>query len=98
MERLDQAPGFVRRAVAWRYGSKMKNIHYGQVLPIEDVERIFYFITSVVRLACICREATLVSEQRLCQFGAMSYSAAQKRVMIDPRRCYGCGVCHSALH
>lgn len=33
---------------------------------------------------------------RMCQFGAMGYSAAQKRVLIDPRRCYGCGVCRSA--
>jgi MinD superfamily P-loop ATPase len=33
---------------------------------------------------------------RLCQFGAMGFSAAQKKVCIDPRRCYGCGVCRSS--
>jgi len=30
---------------------------------------------------------------RACQFGAMGYSAANRKVEIDPRRCYGCGIC-----
>ncbi|MCL5025197.1 MAG: 4Fe-4S binding protein [Chloroflexi bacterium] len=208
LERLDRAPGFVRRVVRWRTTSRMKKIHFGQVLPIEDVERIFDFATSIVRVACICRQAVLGSEQRYCygvsmapdggrlgeiiraidasyltgpdtagleslskeealaafrqhereglchtvwtfvapfiggicncdrsdcmamrstvthgvpvmfraeyvaqvdrelcngcracmracQFGAVSYSAAQNKALIDPRRCYGCGVCRS---
>ena len=32
---------------------------------------------------------------RLCQFGAMGYSAATRRAWIDPRRCYGCGICRA---
>ena len=44
----------------------MKKIHFGQVVPIEDVESIFEFVTSVVRLACICRHITVGSEQRFC--------------------------------
>lgn len=66
LKRLRRAPSFVRRVFAWRFSSRMKNIHYGQVVPIEDVEHIFDFVTSVVRLACICRQATLGSEQRYC--------------------------------
>ncbi len=33
---------------------------------------------------------------RQCQFGAMFYSASMKKVFIDPKRCYGCGVCRAA--
>lgn len=31
-----------------------------------------------------------------CQFGAQFYSSALARVYIDPRRCFGCGVCRAA--
>lgn len=209
LERLDKAPGFVRRVVRWRVSGHMKSVHWGQVVPMEDVERIFDFVTSIVRVPCVCRYATLGSEQRycygismapnggqfgqilsgidasylrgpdvagvevltkdeavaafraheqeglchtvwtflppfiggvcncdrsdcmamrstvthgipimfraeyiaqvdpnlcngcrtcmrMCQFGAIGYSAAQKKAVIDPRRCYGCGVCRSA--
>jgi heterodisulfide reductase subunit A-like polyferredoxin len=33
---------------------------------------------------------------RLCQFGAIGYSASSKKAAIDQRWCYGCGVCRSA--
>ncbi len=33
---------------------------------------------------------------RQCQFGALRWSAANKKVSVDPRLCYGCGVCRAA--
>jgi ferredoxin len=30
-----------------------------------------------------------------CQFGAMGFSAVNRRVFIDPLRCFGCGICRS---
>lgn len=33
---------------------------------------------------------------RLCQFGAIGYSASNKKTVIDQRWCYGCGICRSA--
>ena len=30
-----------------------------------------------------------------CQFGAVTYSAANKKARIDRRWCYGCGVCRA---
>jgi NAD-dependent dihydropyrimidine dehydrogenase PreA subunit len=33
---------------------------------------------------------------RQCQFGAIRFSAVNKKVTIDPRQCYGCGVCRAA--
>jgi heterodisulfide reductase subunit A-like polyferredoxin len=38
-----------------------------------------------------CREC-----MRFCQFGALSFSAATKKAVIDKKRCYGCGVCRAA--
>ncbi len=32
---------------------------------------------------------------RLCQFGAIGFSATFKKVFIDPRRCFGCGICRA---
>lgn len=208
-ERFDQAPAFVRSVLTPYISNRRKKVHFGQVLPIEDVERIFGFVSSIVRLACYCRQITVGTEQRycyavsmapqggefkqiireidagyltgpdtagletlskdealaslrehekeglchtvwtfiapfiggicncdrtdclamrstvtyrmpvmfraeyvaevnlelcngcrqcmrVCQFGAISYSAAQKKALIDPRRCYGCGICRAS--
>ena len=34
--------------------------------PIEDIERIFEFVNSIVRVACICRHVTVGREERCC--------------------------------
>jgi len=209
LEKLSRAPAFVKGVLAPYISGRQKKIHFGQVLPMEDVERIFSFVTGIVRLACLCRQENLGTEQRycygismapqggemrkiieeidasyltgpdtagletltreealdsfrqhekeglchsvwtfmapfiggicncdrsdcyamratvtygipvmfraeyvaevnpelcngcrqcmrVCQFGAMGYSAANKKVVIDPRRCYGCGVCRAS--
>ena len=66
LEKLDRAPRFVKRVLTKRISNKMKKIHYGQVVPMEEIERIFEFVTSIFRLACICRQVTVGSEQRYC--------------------------------
>ncbi len=35
-----------------------KRDHYGQVVPIEDVERIFEIVQGAIRLPCVCRRVT----------------------------------------
>ena len=208
LKRVDRTPDFVRAALSPYLSNRQKRVHFGQVVPIEEVERIFGFVTSIVRIACYCRHLTVGTEQRycygvsmapkggklaqiireidmsyltgpdtaglellsrdealsslrehekeglchtvwtfvapfiggicncdrsdclamrcnlthnqpvmfraeyvaevipdlcngcrqcmrLCQFGAMGYSAAQKKVVIDPQRCYGCGICRA---
>jgi MinD superfamily P-loop ATPase len=32
---------------------------------------------------------------RQCQYGAIRYSSNNRKVMIDPTACYGCGVCRA---
>lgn len=178
---------------------RSKASHYGQVVPLEDVERILQMVKGALRLPCVCRQVTtgnmnarycygLNFDQRLhealddsfsleilsaedamasirkhdreglvhsvwtfktpyiggicncdqdcmayrithargdyplmfraeyiaqvdqngcngckvclrqCQYGAMRYSAVNKKVLVDPRACYGCGVCRAACH
>jgi ferredoxin len=210
LEGLKRLPPFVVGVLTPFMVNRQKKVHYGQVVPIEDVEHIFSFVNSVVRLPCICRQATTGSEQRycygvsmvpqgesqfsqiirsidadyltgpqtsgievlskevaltnlrelekkglchtvwtfitpfiggvcncdrsdcmamratvtmnfpvmfraeyvagvnpelcngcrqcmrVCQFGAMGFSAAHEKVIIDPRRCYGCGICRAS--
>ncbi len=66
VERLDRAPAPVRRALIRVLSKKQKRIHDGQVVPIEDLERILGIVNSVVRLPCICRKVTLGREMRYC--------------------------------
>jgi Pyruvate/2-oxoacid:ferredoxin oxidoreductase delta subunit len=66
LEKLQKAPSFVRTIIARLISRKMKKVHYGQVVPIEDVEQIFGLVNSIVRVACICRHITLGSEKRYC--------------------------------
>jgi NAD-dependent dihydropyrimidine dehydrogenase PreA subunit len=208
LDRLERAPAFVQRAVKGWVTRRQKRDHFGQVVPIEDVEEILGFVNSVVQVPCICRyinthqeagycygvtvnggdewrrilardpgqptdgpdfsdvqqvdaqdalrqlrehekeglchtvwtfgtpfigglcncdrvdclamqatvqrgvsvffRAEYVAEldpdlctgcrscMRLCQFGAIGYSALNKRAFVDPRACYGCGVCRTA--
>jgi NAD-dependent dihydropyrimidine dehydrogenase PreA subunit len=50
------------------------------------------FVAGIDQEECSgCREC-----MRICQFGAITYSASNKKAMIDQRWCYGCGVCRSA--
>jgi Pyruvate/2-oxoacid:ferredoxin oxidoreductase delta subunit len=66
LERLDHAPALVRGALIRVLSNRQKKVHYGQVVPIEDLERILGFVNTVVRLPCICRKITRGKERRYC--------------------------------
>jgi Pyruvate/2-oxoacid:ferredoxin oxidoreductase delta subunit len=65
-ERLEKVPRFIRNVVNRLVTRKMKRIHFGQVVPIEEIEQIFGFTNSIVRVPCICRSTTLGEEKRYC--------------------------------
>jgi ferredoxin len=63
---LDVLPDFLWKNLRTRITEKQKVRHFGQVVPIEDVERVLALTTSVVRMACLCRHASSGKEQRYC--------------------------------
>lgn len=40
--------------------------HWGQVIPIEDIEKVLNFTNSITRVPCGCRMATAKKEYRVC--------------------------------
>jgi NAD-dependent dihydropyrimidine dehydrogenase PreA subunit len=66
LEKLPNAPKFIQAIVKRLIPWKMKKRHYGQVVPIEDIEKIFGFVNSIVRVACYCRHLTIGKEKRYC--------------------------------
>jgi ferredoxin len=66
MEDLEKAPSFVRKVIQWKTVRTMKDLHYGQIVPIEDVEKIFGFVNSIIRTSCICRKKMHGEEKRYC--------------------------------
>lgn len=40
--------------------------HWGQIVPIEDVEKILNFTNSITRIPCVCRKCTTGKEVRTC--------------------------------
>ena len=66
LDRLDKTPKAIRGLIGRMISRRMKRIHYGQVLPIEDVARVFEMMNSIVRTPCMCRHVTLGREKRCC--------------------------------
>lgn len=64
--RVRKMPWFIRTLFTRMITGKMKKLHFGQVVPMEDIEQIFELTNSVVRVACVCRQSTLGKEKRYC--------------------------------
>jgi ferredoxin len=80
---LNRLPSFIRAIVMPFAIGDLKRKHYGQVVPIEDIEHILDFVNSVTRLPCICRQATVGSEQRYCYgFTMVPYAESQMGQLI----------------
>lgn len=43
-----------------------KQSHFGQIVPLEDLQRVLAQTAHVVRLPCICRKVTTGKEERVC--------------------------------
>jgi len=66
LDRLRRLPSYIRAVINPVLVKRQKRLHYGQVVPIEELERIFDFVNSVTRLPCLCRQTTVGREQRHC--------------------------------
>jgi Pyruvate/2-oxoacid:ferredoxin oxidoreductase delta subunit len=66
LAKLNRWPAFFTRGIRNAITERQKVNHFGQVVPIEDVEEILDITTSVVRLGCICRHVFFGREHRYC--------------------------------
>jgi hypothetical protein len=53
LEMFGKAPRLIRSIVGRVVTRKMKKTHFGQVVPIEEIEKIFGFVNSIIRIACV---------------------------------------------
>jgi ferredoxin len=58
-------------------------MHFGQVLPIEDIEQIFSIVNNVVRLNCICRIPRKTKEQRFCYGISLTPQNAEAEKVVN---------------
>ncbi len=62
-----QAPAWLRQMYYWFYERRYRRDHFGQVVPLEDLEQVLGLATSIVRLPCICRKnSTGKDDARYC--------------------------------
>lgn len=75
--KLDQRPRWLRSllkpCLSTRVLREQKERHFGQVIPIEDAESIFDMVNTIVRVACVCRRATIGREERYCYGVSMGH-------------------------
>lgn len=63
---LKPLPGPVRSYGHAKISRYLQRNHFGQVVPIEDCDKIFDIATSVVRVPCLCRRVAGKGEHALC--------------------------------
>lgn len=67
LDRIAKLPRVLRSAIFRAATGAMKKVHYGQVVPLEEIRQIFGFVNSIVRVACVCRHYTQGGgEKRYC--------------------------------
>ncbi|MGD8240886.1 MAG: 4Fe-4S binding protein [Armatimonadota bacterium] len=66
LDQLGQAPRITRSLITPFITRTQKRRHFGQVVPIEDVEEILDMMNQVVRVACVCRRLTREEDVRYC--------------------------------
>lgn len=70
---LAGAPRFMRSLIGGFITRTQKRRHFGQVVPIEDIEKILDMMGQIVRVRCVCRHITREEEARYC-FGVTTSS------------------------
>ncbi len=66
LERLAAAPGAIQWLVKWYLKRKFDREHHGQVVPLEDVEKIIDMMSTIVRVPCVCRRSVCKEEKHYC--------------------------------
>ncbi|OGS21110.1 MAG: 4Fe-4S ferredoxin [Elusimicrobia bacterium RIFOXYA2_FULL_39_19] len=91
-KQISTLPPAIGAALSKRITRNQKEMHFGQVIPLEDVRKIFEFVTSIVRLECICRKTTVGNNQRYCYAVSLLPNGGQMTEIIksiDPSYLFG---------
>jgi Pyruvate/2-oxoacid:ferredoxin oxidoreductase delta subunit len=75
MEQMFRRNPKVIEKIRTAYVKEMKSVHFGQVIPLEEAEKILALSNTAVRLPCGCRWAFGKKETRVC-FG-ISFGASE---------------------
>jgi ferredoxin len=71
-----KAPSWLRQFFYWFYERRYRRDHFGQVVPLEDLEEVLTLAGSIVRLPCICRKNSIGDNNARYCFG----------LSLDPER------------
>jgi ferredoxin len=63
---LGKMPHMLKRLGAGAISRKMQTDHFGQPVPLEDIEKILDMTTSVVQLPCLCRTQAGKAPEGVC--------------------------------
>lgn len=63
------APSWLRQLIFSFYERRYRRDHFGQVVPIEEVDQVLRLANSIVRIPCLCRKATTGKTDALYCFG-----------------------------
>jgi len=85
-ENLKKLPWMIRNLYTRVITRRMKKVHFGQVVPIEDIEQIFEFTNTIVRVACICRKSYLGLEKRYCYGIGLGPNGGKLRDLFEPHQ------------
>ena len=66
LKRLQSAPPLMRRFMGSLMSRSFKRKHFGQIVPIEDIEKILEICSGIVRTPCVCRRLTRGKDGAFC--------------------------------
>jgi Pyruvate/2-oxoacid:ferredoxin oxidoreductase delta subunit len=85
LDRANRLNPRLTRRVSRHQSKKLQGVHFGQVLPIEDVAAILAITGQVVRLPCVCRTVLEKKEKAVCYLVAASPDRLGLRDLIGRR-------------
>jgi Pyruvate/2-oxoacid:ferredoxin oxidoreductase delta subunit len=85
LDRANRLIPRLARLVARKTSRRLQSVHFGQVLPIEDVAAILAITGQVVRLPCVCRTVLEKKERAVCYLIAASPDRLGMRELIGRR-------------
>ena len=85
LDRANRINPRLTRRVSRITSKRLQKVHFGQVLPIEDVAAILGITGQVVRLPCVCRTVLEKKEKAVCYLIAASPDHLGLRELIGKR-------------